>query len=285
MKRLALLHTLCVLAFIISMGYFTSGVSAHAGGPPYVKVNGDYALTNPILNTSQPSFFSVGLDMASSSGIIIGDTVTFEVDEQFFPNPYVQAQSPFGLPVVNQAPSIAPIFRWDFKDGTEKKEGVKVTHVFNTAGTYIVDLEAKFPGKTEDFSSVDTIQMTVAPSREYVLPVGKIKINGQMVEDPLRDTIAIKPAVPISLDGSSSVGKITKYIWDFGDGKGIEKQKATHRYSRDEYFPVVALRVIDENNIIHDTYALLDMPIEKSNPVLSIYYAVVDFITGLFYRE
>ena len=187
--------------------------------------------------------------------------------------------------MVGQAPSVNPVYRWDFKDGSKKEEGKSVSHAFSKPGTYIVQLEAKFPGKTEDFASVDTIQMTVLPTKVYQSPVARIKVNGKLVEDPLRDTISIKPVTPVSFDGSDSKGKIVKYQWDFGDDKGAEKQVTLHRYGRDEYFPVVALRVTDENNIASDTYALLDMPFQKSNPILSFFYTISDFISGLLYKE
>lgn len=253
---------------------------AHGSGPPYVKINNDYALTSPILNLAAPTAFEVGMDVASVSGYLVGQTIVFEIDEQFFPNPYAQAQNPFGLPVVNAPGVPEPIFRWDFKDGSGSIEGKNVSYAFIKPGTYIVELAAKFIGKTNDFAVVDTIQMDVFPAGEYVIPKPKITVDGKRIEDPQRDTAPIKPVKPVAFDAIVE-GEIASFHWDFGDGEGTEGKTTTHRYKRDEYFPVVVLRVTDAYGIKVDTYALLDMPFEKPNFFLRIWYAITDFLSGL----
>lgn len=259
-------------------------VRAHGSGPPYVKVNGEYALSNPILNIAQPAFFKVGADVASTSGYLVGKPVSFAVDEQFFPNPYRQAGSPFGLPVTN-APDVPQAqFRWDFQDGSPAVEGANVAHVFTKSGTYLVELSAKFEGKTQDYTIVNTIQVDILPTASYVRPSARIRVDGMDIGDPERDTADIKPMVPVSFDASSSEGEIVTYQWDFGDGKGGDKKTITHRYARDEYFPVAILRTTDRNGISTDTYALLNIPFEKPNAILRIWYAISDFVTGLFRR-
>lgn len=260
-------------------------IYAHAGGPPYVRLNGIFAQTNPLLNTSAPVTFPVGSDVASSAGYLAGTPVVFEIDTKFFPNPYAQAQSQFGLPVVNQAPVSEPIFQWDFKDGTSKEEGTPVTHVYTKPGTYIIDVAAKFPGKTTEFASVNTVELTVYPELEYRLPKAVITVNGKKIEDPLRDTVSVKPMKQVSFDASGSTGNIVKYQWDFGDQKGTEGKTVRHRYGRDEFFPTVTLRVTDGNNITHDTYALVDLPFLKLNPVASVYFGIVDFLKKLLRQE
>jgi hypothetical protein len=282
-RRILLLFFAALL--IVAGSGFPEKVFAHVGGPPYVKINGQYAQTNPILNTTQPTAFQIGSDVASSSGLVVGTPVLFDVDEQFFPNPYAQAQNPFGIPVTNQAPAESPKFRWDFKDGSQTGDGNHITHEYTKPGTFNVVLSALFPGKTTDYAPVDTISLIVAPSKEYILPRAVITVNGQRVDDPLRDTLSIKPMVSVKFDASASTGNPVKYQWDFGDEKGSDKKMTTHRYGRDEYFPTVVLRVTDEHNISVDTYALLDLPFEKANPVVSLYYKIVDFISGLFRKD
>ena len=282
--RAGIVSLFCI---VIVHALFPARVFAHIGGPPYVKINAQYAQTNPILNTFQPVTITVGSDLASPSGLIVHEPVTFEIDEQFFPNPYLQAQNPFGIPVVNQKPTetIVPEFRWDFKDGSEKKEGRIVTHTYNTEGTYIIDLDVKFPNKSDDFAPVNTIQVTILPSKGYVLPKAVIHVNTHEIQEPLKDVASVASGSFISFDASGSTGTIKTYQWDFGDEKGANKKKIEHRYARDQYFPTVVLRVIDDQNIVSDTYALINLPFEKSNIFLSVYYAIIDFFTGLFHRE
>lgn len=258
--------------------------SAHGSGPPYVLVNDDYAVTNPVLNIAQPTAFTVGADVASVSGYLVNTEVTFAIDEQFFPNPYVQAQSPFGMPVANVSDIPKPIFRWDFKDGSPKHEGSTLSHVFTKPGTYMVELEAKFVGKTDEFAMVNTIQMDVFPSKAYIKPMPRIAVDGVTIEDPDRDTAPIKPMQPVVFDVIDTGSGSRTYQWDFGDGKGASEKTVTHRYGRDEYFPVAVLRMTDEHQIISDTYVLLDMPFERPNSMLKLWYTISDFFMGLFYR-
>jgi chitodextrinase len=271
----------CALAALRMSG---APASAHGSGPPYVLVNDDYAVTNPVLNIAQPTVFAVGADVASVSGYLVNTEVTFAIDEQFFPNPYVQAQSPFGMPVANVSDIPKPIFRWDFKDGSPKQEGSTLSHVFTKPGTYMVELEAKFVGKTNEFAMVNTIQMDVFPSKAYIKPMPRIAVDGVTIEDPDRDTAPIKPMQPVVFDVIDTGSGSRTYQWDFGDGKGASEKTVTHRYGRDEYFPVAVLRMTDEYQIISDTYVLLDMPFERPNSMLKLWYTISDFFMGLFYR-
>ncbi len=284
-KRIVQSCMVVLVALMASRLIAGTPVRAHGSGPPYVKINGDYALSNPILNIAQPTKFTVGADVASASGYLIGKPIAFSIDEQFFPNPYLQAQNPFGLPVTNAPDVPKALFRWDFKDGSALTEGTSVTHIFTKPGTYVVDLQVKFAGKTEEYSTVNTIQMDVLPTQSYTRPQARIRVNDTTIENQERDTADIKPAVPVSFDASNSVGSVVKYEWDFGDGKGSQEKVTTHRYSRDEYFPVAVLRVTDENNIAADTYALLNMPFERPNIILKIWYAISDFVTGIFTKS
>ncbi len=282
MKRIILYASVVLTAFRLMAGM---SVQAHGTGPPYIKIDGQYALSNPILNIAQPTTFTVSADVASSSGYLVGKPITFVVDEQFFPNPYLQAGNAFGLPVANVSDAPKPQFRWDFKDGSQTVDGGSVSHVFAKPGTYVIELLAKFEGKTPDFDLVNTIQLDILPDAQYQRPKPVITVNGRVIADKERDAVDIKPMTPVAFDAAKSQGEITVYQWDFGDGKGSTDKETKHRYARDEYFPVAILRVIDSNNIMVDTYALLNMPFEKSNVFLKIWYSILDFFSGLFYRD
>jgi PKD repeat protein len=285
MKRIFLSVSLfIILGWVIGLRG-QSFVRAHGSGPPYVVVNGTYILGNPLLNVTLPVEFQVGADLATESSYLVGQPITFDVDERYFPSPFAQAQNPFGLPVQNSGEIPKPSFRWDFQDGSSPKEGKTVTHVFGKPGTYIVDLAAKYEGKTQDFASVDTIQLSVYPNSSYKPVTPIIMVDGVGIENPLRDTVSIKPATPISFDVSVTHDSIKEYIWDFGDEKGARGKNVKHRYARDGYFPVVAVRVIDEHNIFVDAYALLDMPFERPNIFLRLWYMVSDFVGGILYKE
>jgi hypothetical protein len=257
-------------ALIVSFLYIPSLVRAHGSSVPYVKINDTYVFENPIKEAAVSKSFLVGSDIATSSGYLVNEPVVFAIDEQLFPNPYGTSSS---------------VFQWNFADGTEKVEGQRVIHTFTKPGTYIVELAAAFPGKTQDFSEVDTIQLSILPSKDYALPVAKIKINGKRIGDKQFDITTIQPMTRITFDASESTGSGMKYIWDFGDDTEITKQIVVHRYHRDDYLPIAVLRVTDANNIMTDTYAQMDIPIQSTNPILSLYYFISDFVTGLVYKE
>lgn len=286
-KILIFFSVIAVIIFVANiLNVGISRASAHGSGPPYVKLNGQYLTTNPIVNAMGLGFaptgsIALGSD-STSSAYLVNQELTFEIDEQFFPNPY-QTPNPFGQPKDQTALTV--IYQWDFADGSQPVEGQTVTHAYTKPGTYIIDLKVKYPEKNPEFAGVNTMQIDIVPSMEYKRPMAKININGKLIENPLRDTTEIKPAVPVSFDGSSSVGNIVKYQWDFGDEKSSEKKMTKHRYSRDSYFPVPVLRVTDENGLVGDTYAMLDLPFGGNNPVQKIWFAIADFVTGIFYRE
>jgi len=272
------------VANLLNLGI--SKASAHGKGPPFVKLNGNYLNTNPIVNAMGLGFAPEGSIIlgsdSTSSAYLVNQELTFEIDEQFFPNPY-QTFSPFGMP--KDQPVITAVYQWNFADGSQPSEGQTVKHAYTKPGTYIIDLKVKYPEKNPDFVSVNTMQIDIVPTKDYARPVAKIIVEGTAVVDPMRDTVEVKPSTPIAFDASKSTGKIVKYQWDFGDEKSSDKKIAKHRYGRDEYFPVPILRVTDESGLISDAYVMIDLPFGGNNPVQKIWYAIYDFITRLFYRE
>ena len=73
---------------IVLMSRAVSTISAHVSGPPYVKLNGIYAQTNPLQTYVAPVAMTIGSDLATASAYIVNQQITFEIDDQFFPNPY-----------------------------------------------------------------------------------------------------------------------------------------------------------------------------------------------------
>jgi len=130
---------------------------------------------------------------------------------------------------------------------------------------------------------VNSVQIDVVPTKEYIKPKAIITVDGTKIGDPSRETVPIKPAVPVSFDGSASTGKNLTYQWDFGDEKGNKQASAKYLYGRNDYFPVAVLRVTDELGLSNDTYALLDLPFPGGNPIQQIWFAIRDFFARLLY--
>ncbi len=258
-------------------------VSSHGSGPPYVKINGTYVESHPVTLYNTPTEITVGGDLASSSAYLVGETLEFEIDERFFPNPYRVQTNPFAAPRPAGDGDVKPEFRWDFTDGSEKVTGIKASHAFSEPKTYIVSIEVRFPGKTDEFTEVNSVQLDVVPDDEYERPIALINANGQEIVNSARDIVEIRPGAKVSFEAVPLTGNIVSYEWDFGDQSSAEGQTASHRYGRDEYFPVFPLlRVTDDKGIFYDTYAFLDTPLEQPNVLMRIYYTFADTIASLF---
>lgn len=280
MKRYPLFLLVAFLGLLITV----PSVSAHVGGPPYIKVNGEYSQSNPILTYVNPTAFTIGGDVASSSGYVVGTAMTFEIDEQFFPNPYRFTVAPANGTAPSRA--VTPVFRWDFGDGSEKQEGENVTHAYQAPGTYFVGLEVKFPGKVEEFTGNNVVQIDVTPVKGYQLPKAAIAVNGKIVADPARDFIEIRPGKNVLLEASPLAGTIKAYQWDFGDETGSSDKTVPHAYKKDEYFPVFpVLRVVDNQGLISDTFVFLDTPLAKPNMFVTFFTSLKEFFLKLFTKS
>lgn len=255
---------------------------AHESGPPYITVAGEYALGNPILTYALPTTLTLGADIASQSGYMVGDVVDFDIDIRFFPNAYDNDEALSDDHSDADLPE--PLFQWDFGDGSAPEVGVHVSHAYTTPGTYIVDLAVQYPEKQTEFASINTVQIDILPPTEYERAQTKIIVDGSSVENPARDVISIRPARPVTFSAQTVGTPPVSYAWDFGNGLGASGSSVTTRYSRDDYFPVVVLRTTDEHGVWTDSYALLELPLVSSNPLTRLWYAIVDFVASLVLR-
>ncbi len=254
-----------------------TAVSAHLSGPPYVKVDGIYAQTNPILTYTQPQAIPMGSDLASASAYIVNQPIVFEIDEQFYPNPYAQGTE-----------KVTPRYRWNFGDETQKAEGRVVSHTYTKSGTYVIGLEVLYKGKVDEFTKVNDIQINVLPYVGYVIPTAKITVNGHEVFDPTKDIVDIRGNRTVTFDASKSTGDIITYAWDFSDEQKGEGKLIKHPYKYSDYFPMFpVLRVTDKNGISADTFVFLDAPQSTNIFIKFIEWIqnIFGMITGVFSRS
>ena len=116
----------------------------------------------------------------------------------------------------------------DLGDPTERN----VVHTYAKAGTYTVTHRA-----TDDSSHVATItkQVTVAAS------------SGSVVTVRATATTSMNNLNLTCTDSSTtSIGTITKWLWDFGDGTTSTAQNVVHKYARPGTY-VVNLLVTDSS--------------------------------------
>lgn len=110
-------------------------------------------------------------------------------------------------------------YHWDFKDGT-RKSGERVTHRFERAGVYDVQLTVK-----DDTGQDAAIDFDEA----------KVVINASPVAQAGPDLLAA-PGEEVLLDGSNSFdpdGQIASYRWDFSDDpEPVAQPVATRIYAQ-----------------------------------------------------
>lgn len=122
-------------------------------------------------------------------------------------------------------------YEWDFGDGNVA-EGISVSHNYQKSGTYTVKLIVTDNSTTK--TAVTSSTLSVVVNEPPVAVAGENQF--------LRIGIT-------SFDASNSHdsdGVITKYLWDFGDGKKSEGIRANHIYTEPGEYPVT-LKVIDNS--------------------------------------
>ncbi len=126
-------------------------------------------------------------------------------------------------------------YNWDFGDSTTVIDK-EVSHKYKKSGNYIVALTIKTDSKASCNSSTTKKAIYV-----NVKPVASITC----------EKLDVNPYDRVEFSASNSHdpnGKITKYIWDFGDGTSEEGINVLHSYAEAGKYKVV-LTVKDDTNL------------------------------------
>jgi PKD repeat protein len=111
----------------------------------------------------------------------------------------------------NSLGSTPMIWSWDFGDGATSTEQ-NPTHTYLSRGTYTVSLTVKNAYGTSTAIKKDYITVGMGPRADFV----GTPTSGDV------------PLMVVFTDKTS--GQVTKWTWDFGDGKGSNEQNPTHTY-------------------------------------------------------
>ncbi|GJQ64051.1 MAG: hypothetical protein SCALA702_31040 [Melioribacteraceae bacterium] len=124
-------------------------------------------------------------------------------------------------------------YRWDFGDGKTSEE-MSPTHIYENPGEYDVKLVV-----TDDSKTLS----------QYDSSFTKVTVNEKPIANAGGNQVAA-PGENLTFDGSNSVdrdGSVSKYIWNFGDGKTGEGATVNHTFEKPGIY-TVTLEVVDNTN-------------------------------------
>ncbi|MFA5266397.1 MAG: PKD domain-containing protein [Methanoregula sp.] len=146
-------------------------------------------------------------DTTQSGYIVVGVVPVAQFDAY-----YAFSTVPTKVNFVDNSLGSTPMtWEWDFGDGTTSDEQSPM-HTYLRRGTYTVSLTAKNAYGTSTATKMNHITIGMEPKADFSASPG----TGD---------------APLTVKFSDqSLGQITKWTWDFGDGKGSSEQSPVHTY-------------------------------------------------------
>ena len=236
---------ICLIFFLLTPSLaFANG----AGLPSFFSVNGKLSTPNPLqLYGITSQSFLIPQDFTPEN-YVVNQPINFAIDE-------IPLQA-----VIQPALLQKTKYVWDYGDGSPKADGLKNTHTYTKPGSYILILTLNIYTDPDQPPTqfIDSYFLNVLPNKNYnALPKAVIKIDNQEVTNPLKYPFEKDFRKSMTFDSSASTtqgGKITAYLWNFGDGQTSTEKSVTHTYASSRYFNTVVLRVKDSNGFISDAF-------------------------------
>ena len=146
-------------------------------------------------------------DTTQSAYIVVGVVPVAQFDAY-----YAFSTVPTKVNFVDSSLGSTPMtWEWDFGDGTTSDEQ-NPTHTYLRRGTYTVTLTAKNAYGTSTATQKNYITIGMEPKADFSASPG----TGD---------------APLTVKFTDqSLGQVTKWTWDFGDGKGSFEQSPVHTY-------------------------------------------------------
>jgi PKD repeat protein len=139
-------------------------------------------------------------------------------------------------------------YAWNFGDNTQG-QGVMVTHVYQTAGTYTVTLTVTDKGS-----------MKGTTTRQITGGVQEVITNTPPIANFAADKYSGTVPLTVAFDASSSYdsdGTIASYSWDFGDGTTGSGVMSSHVYTSPNIYRV-SMSVTDNKGASSSTWKSID---------------------------
>ena len=163
--------------------------------------------------------FGPGGDNQSKKTVTVKEAVSTPVSGfSFSPSDGV---APLPVSFTDSSAGVITTWKWNFGDGTSSNEK-SPTHTYTSTGSFPVVLTVSGSGGENQSKKTVTVQEAVSS------PVSGFSFSPSDGVAPL----------PVSFT-DSSVGDISSWKWDFGDGTSSNEKSPTHTYTSAGSFPVV----------------------------------------------
>lgn len=228
-----------LLKFAVSMFLllwaFPSIVRSHEISQPFVHLNGNYVIHNPVpINQEEP--LKITHEVASENYLALKE-INLKVDTFKLNKP---------IEWIKDAS-----FSWDLGDGS-RKDGLQIKHTYQKPGTYFITVF----GKTGDFDYQKITEFTVniLPMQNYRLPISAIELNNSNFTSS-KTTLPFSQELQFNgLKSKPGSANLTEYFWSYGDGQSGSGTQVVHKFDSHHYNSFVILRVKDANGFIADSY-------------------------------
>lgn len=234
---------------IVTLFFFVQGhtpLLAHLGimYVPQITINSVPEVENTIIDFTTPHTLKLAISKAEKP-FIVGESISFDA-----------------LETSTSAHMKDITYQWNFNDNTSVEKGIHVNHRFKMPGTYVIQLQKGAQNQTL-MQVVDTLKIDIIPFSDYILPQADFTANGKpIVKKFINFTELNNTQILFEASGSA----VKKYIWDFSDGQSAEGARVDYKYKGKSNSVTTILRVVDNNNLIGETYSIIAFKDLPPNP-------------------
>ncbi len=171
---------------------------------------------NPVITYNEPGTYSVTLTATGPGGSTTTEAVMVTAETPLDPPTADFIASPESGPAdllvdfTNQSNGSQLTYTWDFGDGSETSSEQNPSHTYTSVGNYTVTLTVTDPQGQSDSAT------------------SQINVSEEVVIAPPQAAFTFTPAVGTVDEAitftNQTLGDVTAYAWDFGDGVGTSAE-------------------------------------------------------------
>ncbi len=226
--KLALGIIIVIIVSLFATANFNQAF-AHGSGPPFLKINGKYAQSNPSL-TVQDKKLNVAQDLPPEEKYLVNVPINFEIDMQ-------------NLQIAGELKPLVE-FRWTWDEGiAEYSSGTKLSHTYKKIGSHQLIMEMKLP-QENTYTLINSVKLDVVPNLKYKLPIARIGVFNFGID-------ARKPVTFRSNAETDPSAKVVSYLWKLDENIYKTEESPTYQYKETgSLIKSTVLRITDSNGFV-----------------------------------